>query len=98
MGDGRLVYAVELRIVHLVGIAECGGRGRQPLTCRPHARIVTAAPESLGPDQLLGLRSAAAGEADAQRIEYEGLGGVHRSVWEIPVASFRHMLSECRNR
>ena len=78
VGNGGLVDAIELGVVDLVGVAE-GSRGsRQALARRPHARVAAAAPQRLDGDELPRLGAAAADEADAQRVEQEGLGGGDR--------------------
>jgi hypothetical protein len=92
--NGRLVDTVELRVVDLVRIAECGGRCRELLSGRPDTRIIAPAPKRLDLSQLSSLRPATPDKTHAEGIEKEGLGGSHGRAWKICVPPLGHVPGE----
>ena len=94
MQDGVLVDAVEFEAVDLVAVHEGGGAGRQALAADPDGGLVAGAPARGHLDDLVDAEAGAAGDADPERVEQEGLGLVDAIGVEIAIAGGDDALDE----
>jgi hypothetical protein len=81
--DRLLVHAVELSVVHLVGIAQRGGRCRQPLTVAPHPRLGAASPTRAELGKFARPRLGASADPHGEGIEDRRLGGTYGVAGKI---------------
>jgi hypothetical protein len=79
MDDRALMQAIVFLIVHLPGVDERRGRGRQPRGTTPYGYGGTS-PSTGDPHQPVAAFDRGTRDADAKAVQHEDLGELNRLV------------------